>query len=103
VRDRRFLPLQPVYVQELYDEQPITTTRCWNQVEYRPLEGFVYAVTPFNFTSIAANLPTAPALMGNSWYGSGIERDAVGLLPHKTPAGCRLATGVINLVAATRA
>ena len=38
----------------------------WNQVEYRPLEGFVYAVTPFNFTSIAANLPTAPALMGNT-------------------------------------
>ena len=38
----------------------------WNQLEYRPLEGFVYAVTPFNFTSIAGNLPTAPALMGNT-------------------------------------
>jgi 1-pyrroline-5-carboxylate dehydrogenase len=54
------------YAQELYGEQPISSHATWNQVEYRPLEGFVYAVTPFNFTAIAGNLPTAPALMGNT-------------------------------------
>src|SRR5258708_22085484 len=52
--------------QELLDEQPVSDHTMWNQLEYRGLEGFVYAVTPFNFTSIAANLPTAPALMGNT-------------------------------------
>jgi len=52
--------------QELLDEQPVSDHTMWNQLEYRALEGFVYAVTPFNFTSIAANLPTAPALMGNT-------------------------------------
>ncbi len=54
------------FAQELIDEQPISDHSMWNQLEYRPLEGFVYAITPFNFTSIAANLPTAPALMGNT-------------------------------------
>ncbi len=54
------------YGQELLDEQPLSDHTMWNQLEYRALEGFVYAVTPFNFTSIAANLPTAPALMGNT-------------------------------------
>jgi 1-pyrroline-5-carboxylate dehydrogenase len=54
------------FAQELLDEQPLSDHTMWNQLEYRPLEGFVYAVTPFNFTSIAANLPTAPALMGNT-------------------------------------
>ena len=52
------------FAQELYEEQPISTHGTWNQLDYRPLEGFVYAVTPFNFTAIAGNLPTAPALMG---------------------------------------
>ena len=52
------------YAQELLAEQPLSDHTMWNQLEYRGLEGFVYAVTPFNFTSIAANLPTAPALMG---------------------------------------
>jgi 1-pyrroline-5-carboxylate dehydrogenase len=52
--------------QQLLDEQPVSDQGMWNQVEYRPLEGFFYAVTPFNFTSIMANLPTAPALMGNT-------------------------------------
>ena len=54
------------YAQELLNEQPISDHTMWNQLEYRGLEGFVYAVTPFNFTSIAANLPSAPALMGNA-------------------------------------
>ncbi len=53
------------YMTQLYAEQPISSKGCWNRVEQRPLEGFVFAVTPFNFTSIAGNLPTAPALMGN--------------------------------------
>jgi 1-pyrroline-5-carboxylate dehydrogenase len=61
-----FYRFNPHYAQELYTEQPISTHAMWNQVEYRALEGFVYAVTPFNFTSIGGNLPTAPALMGNT-------------------------------------
>jgi 1-pyrroline-5-carboxylate dehydrogenase len=52
--------------QRILEEQPLSVRGLWNRVEYRPLEGFVFAVTPFNFTSIAANLPTAPALMGNT-------------------------------------
>jgi 1-pyrroline-5-carboxylate dehydrogenase len=54
------------FMQELFAEQPRSTPAAWNMSEYRPLEGFVFAVTPFNFTSIAANLPTAPALLGNT-------------------------------------
>jgi 1-pyrroline-5-carboxylate dehydrogenase len=52
------------FAQELYEEQPISTHATWNQSDYRGLEGFVYAVTPFNFTAIGGNLPGAPALMG---------------------------------------
>jgi 1-pyrroline-5-carboxylate dehydrogenase len=52
------------FAQELYQEQPLSTHGTWNQSDYRGLEGFVYAVTPFNFTAIAGNLPGAPALMG---------------------------------------
>ncbi|HWP36673.1 MAG TPA: L-glutamate gamma-semialdehyde dehydrogenase [Gemmatimonadales bacterium] len=54
------------YAERLYEEQPLSVGGAWNRLDYRPLEGFVYAVTPFNFTSIAGNLPTAPALMGNT-------------------------------------
>jgi 1-pyrroline-5-carboxylate dehydrogenase len=61
-----FWRFNPHYAQELYEEQPISPHAMWNALEYRPLEGFVYAVTPFNFTSIGGNLPTAPALMGNT-------------------------------------
>jgi 1-pyrroline-5-carboxylate dehydrogenase len=61
-----FWRFNPYYAQELYTEQPISNHSMWNQLEYRPLEGFVYAITPFNFTSIGGNLPTAPALMGNT-------------------------------------
>ncbi|HET6228881.1 MAG TPA: L-glutamate gamma-semialdehyde dehydrogenase [Longimicrobiaceae bacterium] len=53
------------FAQQLYSEQPISSPGVWNRSDHRPLEGFVYAVTPFNFTSIAGNLPTAPALLGN--------------------------------------
>jgi 1-pyrroline-5-carboxylate dehydrogenase len=61
-----FWRFNPYFAQELYREQPLSSSAMWNQLDYRPLEGFVYAVTPFNFTSIAGNLPTAPALMGNT-------------------------------------
>lgn len=54
------------FMGRIYEEQPFSPPGMWNQTDYRPLEGFVFAVTPFNFTSIAANLPTAPALMGNT-------------------------------------
>jgi 1-pyrroline-5-carboxylate dehydrogenase len=54
------------FAQELYGEQPISGPGVWNQMEYRPLEGFVYAISPFNFTAIGGNLTTAPALMGNT-------------------------------------
>ena len=54
------------YLSQIYSDQPpYSSTGTWNQLEYRPLEGFVFAVTPFNFTSIAGNLPTSPVLMGN--------------------------------------
>ena len=61
-----FWRFNPHYAQQLYEEQTISSHMMWNALEYRPLEGFVYAVTPFNFTSIGGNLPTAPALMGNT-------------------------------------
>jgi 1-pyrroline-5-carboxylate dehydrogenase len=54
------------FMRRIYEEQPISARGHWNRVEYRALEGFVFAVTPFNFTSIAGNLPAAPALMGNT-------------------------------------
>lgn len=61
-----FFNFNAQYLQEIYKQQPpYSPTGTWNQVEHRALEGFVFAVTPFNFTSIAGNLPTAPALMGN--------------------------------------
>src|ERR687895_1856579 len=61
-----FWRFNPAYAQDLYGEQPMSVAGMWNQMDYRPLEGFVYAVTPFNFTAIGGNLPTAPALMGNT-------------------------------------
>jgi len=60
-----FWRFNPHYAEQLYDEQPLSTAGVWNQLDYRPLEGFVYAVTPFNFTAIGGNLPTAPAMLGN--------------------------------------
>ncbi|HEY7396935.1 MAG TPA: L-glutamate gamma-semialdehyde dehydrogenase [Gaiellaceae bacterium] len=54
------------YMTQIYEEQPISSPGVWNRLEYRPLEGYVFAVTPFNFTAIAGNLPTSAALMGNT-------------------------------------
>ncbi len=60
-----FWRFNPYYMSELMAEQPESDFGIWNRVEYRPLEGFVFCVTPFNFTSIAGNLPSAPAMVGN--------------------------------------
>ncbi len=61
-----FLRFNVRYAQEIYEKQPESSPGVWNYVQHRPLEGFVFAVTPFNFTAIAGNLPTAPAIMGNT-------------------------------------
>ena len=60
-----FFKFNAEYVTKIYSEQPESAPGIWNRLEHRPLEGFVFAITPFNFTSIAGNLPCAPALMGN--------------------------------------
>src|SRR5436190_494660 len=88
------------YAEELLAEQPASDHAMWNRLEYRGLEGFVYAVTPFNFTSIAANLPTAPALMGNTvvWKpASSAMFSAYHLMKLYEAAG--MPPGVINFVA----
>jgi 1-pyrroline-5-carboxylate dehydrogenase len=61
-----FWRFNPTYMKRIYEEQPISSPGVWNRMEYRPLEGFVFAVSPFNFTAIGANLSTSPALMGNT-------------------------------------
>ncbi len=94
-----FWRFNPHYAQQLYDEQPISDHTMWNQLDYRGLEGFVYAVTPFNFTAIAGNLPTAPALMGNTviWKpASSAMLSAHYLMKLLEEAG--LPPGVINFV-----
>ena len=94
-----FWRFNPHYAQQLYDEQPLSDHTMWNQLDYRGLEGFVYAVTPFNFTSIAGNLPTAPALMGNTviWKpASSAMLSAYYLMKLLEEAG--VPPGVINFV-----
>ena len=94
-----FLRFNTEYLMRIYEEQPISSPGVWNRMEYRPLEGFVFAISPFNFTAIGANLTTSPALMGNTvvwkpastqalsaWYTLRLLEEA-GLPP-----------GVINLV-----
>lgn len=61
-----FLRFNVHYMTEIYQQQPSSGSGVWNRLEYRPLEGFVFALTPFNFTAIAGNLPTAPAMLGNT-------------------------------------
>ncbi len=87
------------YMTEIYSQQPDSAKGIWNRLEYRPLEGFVYALTPFNFTSIAGNLPGAPALMGNVvvWKCSNTQvYSAKVIMEIFEEAG--LPDGVINLV-----
>jgi 1-pyrroline-5-carboxylate dehydrogenase len=87
------------FMTRIYEEQPISSPGVWNRLEYRPLEGFVFAVTPFNFTAIGANLPTSVALMGNTvvWKpASTAAYSAWWLMKLYEEAG--LPPGVINLV-----
>jgi len=95
-----FWRFNPWYAQQVYEQQPpMQPTGIWNYVEQRPLEGFVFAVTPFNFTSIAGNLPTAPAMMGNTvvWKpASSAVYSAHVIMQILKEAG--LPDGVINMV-----
>jgi 1-pyrroline-5-carboxylate dehydrogenase len=87
------------YMREIYTKQPASAPGMWNTMEYRALEGFVFAVTPFNFTSIAGNLPTAPALMGNTvvWKpASSAVYSAWAVMELLEEAG--LPPGVVNFV-----
>ncbi len=87
------------YMTEMYMQQPLSPPTIWNRLEYRPLEGFVFALTPFNFTSIAGNLPSAPALMGNTVVWKVAETQiysAAVVMEILMEAG--LPAGVINLV-----
>ncbi|MFJ3220974.1 L-glutamate gamma-semialdehyde dehydrogenase [Kitasatospora sp. NPDC086801] len=87
------------FARRILAEQPISSPGVWNRVDHRPLEGFVYAITPFNFTAIAGNLPTAPALMGNTvvWKPAPTQTLAAYYLMRLLEAA-GLPPGVINLV-----
>jgi|SRR5690625_115214 len=94
-----FIRFNVNYMTKIYRDQPANDRGIWNRMEYRPLEGFVFAITPFNFTAIAGNLPSAPALMGNTvvWKPS----DAQIFSAHFVMEAFReagLPDGVINLV-----
>ncbi len=94
-----FLRFNVKYMTEIYEQQPISSEGIWNRVEQRPLEGFVFALTPFNFTSIAGNLPSAPAMMGNTvvWKCSNTQvYSAKVLMDAFVEAG--VPAGVINLM-----
>jgi 1-pyrroline-5-carboxylate dehydrogenase len=88
------------FARQILAQQPISSRGVWNRTDYRPLEGFVYAITPFNFTAIAGNLPTAPALMGNTvvWKPSPTQTFAAYLTMQLLEAA-GLPPGVINLLA----
>jgi len=96
-----FLKFNAAYVTQIYSEQPISDNGIWNRLEHRPLEGFVFAITPFNFTSICANLCAAPAIMGNVvlWKPAATQvYSAKIIMDLFKEAG--LPDGVINMVAA---
>ncbi|MET9215988.1 MULTISPECIES: L-glutamate gamma-semialdehyde dehydrogenase [unclassified Nocardia] len=87
------------FARRILAEQPISAPGVWNRMQYRSLEGFVYAVTPFNFTAIAGNLPTAPALMGNTVVWKPARTQAVAAyLTMRLLEAAGLPAGVINLV-----
>jgi 1-pyrroline-5-carboxylate dehydrogenase len=94
-----FWRFNPWLMTRMYEEQPMSAPGSWNRMEYRPLEGFIFAVTPFNFTAIGGNLPTAPALLGNTvvWKPAGTAMlSAYYTMRLLQEAG--LPNGVINLV-----
>lgn len=88
------------FARQILAQQPISSRGVWNRTDHRPLEGFVYAITPFNFTAIAGNLPTAPALMGNTvvWKPS-VTQTFSAYLTMQLLEAAGLPPGVINLVA----
>jgi 1-pyrroline-5-carboxylate dehydrogenase len=87
------------FARRIVEDQPISSPGVWNRADYRPLEGFVYAITPFNFTSIAGNLPTAPALLGNVviWKPSPTQQFAAHFIMRLLEAA-GLPPGVINML-----
>ena len=94
-----FFKFNAEYVSQLYSEQPESASGMWNRLEHRPLEGFVLAITPFNFTSICANLCAAPAMMGNVvvWKPAGTQVYSAKVIMDLFKAA-GLPDGVINLV-----
>ncbi|HSI93739.1 MAG TPA: L-glutamate gamma-semialdehyde dehydrogenase, partial [Jiangellaceae bacterium] len=95
-----FLRFNVYFARQILEEQPLHNAQgVWNRLEYRPLEGFVYAVTPFNFTAIAGNLPTAPALMGNTviWKPSPTQQLAAHITM-RVLEEAGLPPGVINML-----
>ncbi|MFC0529219.1 L-glutamate gamma-semialdehyde dehydrogenase [Phytohabitans kaempferiae] len=94
-----FLRFNVYFGQKILAEQPLSSPGVWNRFDHRPLEGFVYAVTPFNFTAIAGNLPAAPALMGNTvvWKPSPTQQFAAHFTMRLFEAA-GLPPGVINMV-----
>lgn len=97
-----FLRFNVQYMSEIYAEQPESSDGVWNRLEWRPLEGFVLAITPFNFTAIAGNLPSAPAMLGNVavWKPSNTQIYAANVIMEVfKEAG--LPAGVINMVTAS--
>jgi 1-pyrroline-5-carboxylate dehydrogenase len=95
-----FYRFNPWYLQQIYEQQPSSARGVWNRSEYRPLEGFVFAITPFNFTAIAGNLPTSPAVMGNTvvWKPAAATVYS-GYYIYKLLEAAGLPPGVINFVA----
>lgn len=94
-----FLRFNVYFMSEIYNEQPQSSPGVWNRMEYRPLEGFVFALTPFNFTAIAGNLPTSAAMMGNTivWKPANTQIYAAQVIMQVLKeAG--LPDGVINLI-----
>ncbi len=94
-----FLRFNVEYMRQVYTQQPISSKGVWNRLEHRPLEGFVFALTPFNFTAIAGNLPTSAAMMGNTivWKPANTQIYAASLLM-KIFMEAGLPEGVINLI-----
>lgn len=94
-----FLRFNVQYMTEIYNQQPISSKGVWNRLEQRPLEGFVFALSPFNFTAIGGNLPTAPAMMGNTvvWKCANTQIYSANVIMNVLrEAG--LPDGVINLI-----
>ncbi len=94
-----FLRFNVAFAQELTEDQPYSPRGVWNRMEHRPLDGFVLAVTPFNFTAIAGNLPTAPAMVGNTVVWKPSEKQALAAqVTMEVLREAGLPDGVINLI-----